>query len=128
MQFNLPSKKFYIRVFVLFDYMLSTANEHSAVIRDLHHSVVLNRELSRKASLYVFKSLFVPNLIYGNESWVVTERVRSQTQVFEMRFLQKIKCVTMFDKLRNTDAIEESVNIELLLLRIERTQLRWLAM
>ena len=31
----------------------------------------------------------------------------------------------MFDKIRNT-AIQESLNIELLLFRIERSQLRWL--
>ena len=40
-----------------------------------------------------------------------------------MRFLRKIKGFTMFDKLRNT-AIRESLNIESLLLQIERSQLR----
>ena len=45
-------------------------------------------------------------------------------QARQMRFSQKIKGVTMFDKLRNT-AIRESLNIELLLLRIERSQLKW---
>ena len=44
-----------------------------------------------------------------------------------MRFLRKIKGFTMFDKLRNT-AIRESLNIESLLLRIERSQLRWFAL
>ena len=41
-----------------------------------------------------------------------------------MRFLQKIKGVTMFDKLGNT-ANHKSLNIESLLLQIERSQLRW---
>ena len=45
-------------------------------------------------------------------------------QAFEMRFLRKIKGVTMFNKLRNT-AIRQSLNIESLLLQIERSQLRW---
>ena len=55
----------------------------------------------------------------------MTERVRSQMQASEMRFLQKIKgVITMFDKLRN-NAILESFNIKSLLLRIERSQLRW---
>ena len=45
-------------------------------------------------------------------------------QASEMRFLRKIKGVTTFDKLRNT-AIREFLDIESLLLRIERSQLRW---
>ena len=49
----------------------------NAVMRALYHSVVLERDLSRKAKLLVFKSIFVPILIYGNESWVMTDRVRS---------------------------------------------------
>ena len=40
----------------------------SAVLRALHHSIVLKRELSRKAKLSVFKSIFVPVLTYGHES------------------------------------------------------------
>ena len=55
----------------------------------------------------------------------MTERVRSQMQAFEMRFLGKIKGVMMFDKLRNS-LIRQSVDIESLLLRIKRSQLRWL--
>ena len=45
-------------------------------------------------------------------------------QASVMRFLQKIKGVTMFAKHRNT-AIRESLDIESLLLRIEISQLRW---
>ena len=35
-----------------------------AMMRVLHHAVVLKRELSRKAKLSVFKSIFVPILSY----------------------------------------------------------------
>ena len=50
--------------------------------------------------------------------------MQSQVQASEMRFLQKIKGVTTFDKHRNT-VIRESLDIQSLLLRIERSQLRW---
>ena len=50
----------------------------------------------------------------------MTERVRSQMQACEMKFLRKIRSVTMFDKQRKT-AIRESLLIESLLLRIERS-------
>ena len=95
----------------------------SDVMRDLHHLVVLKRKLSKKAKLSVFKLIFVPILIYGHESWAMTERVPSQMQASETRILGKIKDVTMFDKLGNS-AIRKSLNIELLLFQIERSQLR----
>ena len=96
-------------------------------MRVLHQIVVLKRELSRKAKLSVFQSIFVPIFTYGNEFWVMTERVRLQMQASEIRFLQKIKGVTMFEKLHST-ATRESLEIESLplLFRIKRSQLRWL--
>ena len=46
----------------------------SAVMRALHYSVVMKRELSKKANHSIFKTVFVPILFYGHESWVMTER------------------------------------------------------
>ena len=47
----------------------------SALMQALHHSVVLKQELSRKIKLSMFKSIFVPSINNGHESWVMTERV-----------------------------------------------------
>ena len=55
---------------------------------------------------------------------VMTERVRSQVQASEMRFLRKIEGVTLFNKMGSSE-IRKSLNIETLLLRIGRSQLRW---
>ena len=93
-------------------------------MRDLHYSVVMKRNLSKKAKLSIFKTVFVPILTYGHESWVMTERMRSQAQASEMRFLRKIEAVTLFNKVRSSE-IRKSLNIEPLLLRIKRSQLRW---
>ena len=85
---------------------------------------VIKRELSKKAKLSVFKAVFVPILTYGHESWVITERMRSQVQASEMRFCEESKelhCLTRCVALR----FENLFNIEPLLLRIERSQLRW---
>ena len=94
-------------------------------MRALHYSVAIKRELSKKANHSIFKTVFVPILTYGNESWVMTERVRSQVQASEMRFLRRIEGVTLFNKVFSSE-IRKSLNIEPLLLRIERSQLRWL--
>jgi len=45
-------------------------------------------------------------------------------QASEMRFLRRIEGVTLFNKVRRSE-IQKSLNIEPLLLRIERFQLRW---
>ena len=74
----------------------------SAVIRALHYSVVMKRELSKKAKLSIFKAVFIPILTHGHESWVMTKRVRSQVQAFEMRFLRRIEGVTLFNKVRSS--------------------------
>ena len=59
-----------------------------------------------------------------NAEQLMTEKLRSQMLASEMRFLRKIKGVTMFDTLRNT-AIQESLNIESLVFHIETSQRRW---
>ena len=99
----------------------------SAVMQALHHSVVMKQELSKKAKLSVFKRVFVPILTYGHESLVMTERVRSQVQASEMEFLRKIDGVTLSNKMRSSE-IQKSLDVEPLLLRIERSQLDGLAM
>ena len=96
----------------------------SAVMRALHYSVVMKRELSKKANRLIFKAVFVPVFTYGHEFWVMTEKMQSQVQASEMRCLQKMEGVTLFNKVRSSE-IQKSLNIEPLLLRIERSQLRW---
>ena len=94
-------------------------------MRALHYSVVIKREWSKKAKLSIFKAVFVPIFTYGHESWVMTKRVRSQVRASEMKFLRRIEGVTLFNKVRSSE-IRKSLNVEPLLLRIERSQLRWL--
>ena len=47
----------------------------SAIMRQIYRLVLLERELYTKAKLSVFRSVFVPILIYGHEYWVMNERV-----------------------------------------------------
>ena len=54
----------------------------------------------------------------------MNEKVRSRVQATEMGFLQKISNLTLLDKVKSAD-IRESLHIELLLLGIERSRLRW---
>ena len=46
------------------------------VMWKLKLSVVVKRELSQKAKVTIYRSIYVPTLIYGHELWVVTENMR----------------------------------------------------
>ena len=93
-------------------------------MRQLYRSVVLKRENAQKQSFLFFRSVFVPILTYGHKCWVMTERVRSRVQTAEMLNLRKVRGLSLLDKIKNTN-IRQSLNIKPLLLRIERSQLRW---
>ena len=97
----------------------------SAVMRALYRSVVVKRELSRKAKLSIYRSIYVPTLTYGHELWVVTERTRSRVQAAEMSFLRRVAGLSLRDRVRSS-AIREDLRVEPLLLRVERSQMRWL--
>ena len=99
----------------------------SVVMRALQYLIVMKRESSKNVKLSIFKTVFVPILAYGHEPWVMTETVRSQVQASKMRFLRKIKGVTLFNKVCSSD-IRKSHTIQPLLLRIEDLNLDGLAM
>ncbi|KAK3548037.1 hypothetical protein QTP70_003054 [Hemibagrus guttatus] len=46
----------------------------AAVMRSMYRSVVVKKELSQKAKLSIYQSIYVPTLTYGRELWVMTER------------------------------------------------------
>ena len=70
-----------------------------------------------------FRNSFRPHSHLWSWILIMTERVRSQVQAYEIRFLQKIEWVTVFNKMHSSE-IRKSFNIESLLLRIEIYQLR----
>jgi len=75
--------------------------EVKSVLRELYRSVVTKRELSNTAELSVFKSVFVPILTYGHESWVMIERILSQVQAAEMGILRRVHGVQLREKVRS---------------------------
>ncbi|KAK3538840.1 hypothetical protein QTP86_015967 [Hemibagrus guttatus] len=97
----------------------------AAVMRSMYRSVVVKKELSRKAKLSIYQSIYAPTLTYGHELWVMTERVRSRIQAAEMSFLHRVAGRSLRDRVRSSVTREE-LGVEPLLLHIKRGQLRWL--
>ncbi|KAK3530739.1 hypothetical protein QTP70_000755 [Hemibagrus guttatus] len=97
----------------------------AAVMRSMYQSVVVKKELSQKAKLSIYQSIYIPTLTYGHELWVMTERVGSRIQAAEMSFLRRVAGRSLKDRVRSSITREE-LRLEPLLLHIERGQLRWL--
>ncbi|KAK3543057.1 hypothetical protein QTP70_010553 [Hemibagrus guttatus] len=97
----------------------------AAVMRSMYWSVVVKKELSQKAKLSIYQSIYVPTLTYGHELWVMTESVRSRIQAAKMSFLHRVPGRSLRDRVRSSVTREE-LGVEPLLLHIERGQLRWL--
>jgi len=100
------------------DTLIGKAN---AVLRELHCSVVTKRKFSKNAKLSVFKSVFVPNLTCGHESWVTTERILSKEQTAEIGYFRRVLGVKLCDKDHRSE-IRKTRDVKPLL-RIERSQL-----
>ena len=66
-----------------------------------------------------FRSVYAPILTYGQACWIMNEKARSRVQAAEMTFLPTISGLTLLDKAKSA-GIRESLNIESLLLRLER--------
>ena len=97
----------------------------SAVLRALHRPIIVKKELNQKAKLSIYRSIYVPTLTYGRELWVVTKRTRSRIQEAEIGFLRRVSGLSLRDRVRSS-VIREGLGVEPLLLRIERSQMRWL--
>ncbi len=78
----------------------------SAVMRSMYRSVV-EKELSCKAKLSIYRSIYMPTLTYGHELWVMTERTRSLIQAAEMSFLRRVAGRSLRDRVRSSVTREE---------------------
>ncbi|KAK0132479.1 putative uncharacterized transposon-derived protein F52C9.6 [Merluccius polli] len=83
------------------------------------------RRLRRGKQCIVNTSIYVPALTYGHELWVMTERTRSRVQAAEMSFLRRVAGLSLRDRVRSS-VIREELGVDPLLLRVERSQMRWL--
>ncbi|VDP49333.1 unnamed protein product [Soboliphyme baturini] len=87
----------------------------SGVLRELARPVVANAELRLKTKLSIFKSILIPILTYGHESWTITEKLRTRVRAAEMGFLGRVAGLSRLDMVENSD-IQKSLGLQPLLL------------
>lgn len=83
------------------------------------------REIPKNIKVEVVKKVVIPTLIYGSESWTLTDRNMSRVNATEMRFLRKIEGKTRRDRIRN-EVFRENLKIKPIEKIIQEKQLSWL--
>ncbi len=81
-----------------------------AVLRSFYCTAVTKRELSWKAKLSIYQSVFVPSFTYGHEGWFMTERTRLQIEAAEMGILRRVGGVSLK---RSSDKDSQWSNLKL---------------
>jgi hypothetical protein len=79
------------------------------------YPLLREKSIPRKVKTSIYTSILRPTLIYGSETWTLTEKLKSKLQAAEMRTLRLIFGVTLKDRKRNVD-IRRALEVEPLIL------------
>lgn len=86
--------------------------------------IVRKKEVSRQTKMLVYKTIFLPVLTYGSETWTLTSAMKSKIQAAEMKYLRAVKGVTKQEHIRNQDIRDELQTIPTLEV-IKKKQMSW---
>ena len=70
--------------------------------------VFRSHSLSKETKLRAFRTLVMSVLLYGAETWAVSQRDLNKLRTFQMRCLRDILGLTLWDKVRNTTILERT--------------------
>jgi hypothetical protein len=83
-----------------------------------------NKEVEPKTKIQIYKSVYIPTLTYGAESWPLTTKHESRIIATEIKFLRRIVGKTRRDKCGN-NRIRETLDQEPILNCIKRRSIQW---
>ena len=79
----------------------------STVYQILRRKIFRSRYLSKATEARVFRTMVMPVLLYSTETWPVTQKDIRKLTTFQMRCLRDILGLTLWDRCRNADVLEE---------------------
>ena len=80
----------------------------SRVYQKWRKEVFRSRSVSKRTKLHVFRVMVMPVLLYGAETWAVTQQELRKLHAFQMKCLREIVGVTLWDRRRNVAILEET--------------------
>jgi hypothetical protein len=69
---------------------------------NFRNTIVGNKELKEDTKMRVYKTVFIPTLLYGTESLTILDKHKNRMQPSEMKYLRKVTEKTRRDQIRNT--------------------------
>ena len=70
--------------------------------------VFQSRALSSATKVRAYQTLVMPVLLYGAETWTVTQHDIRRLKSFQMRCLRNILGITLWNRVRNSDILERT--------------------
>lgn len=90
----------------------------------INNCLVGKREVSTKTKMLIYKTIYLPTLMYAGESWTMTSKHESRITSAEMRYLRKVVGKTRRDRVRNVN-IRRELEQEPILSTLNQRQLKW---
>lgn len=90
----------------------------------INKTFINKKEINQKTKLKIYKTIFRPILTYASESWVLDTRTKSRLEAVEMKYLRRVKGITLRDHIRSQQ-IREELDIQPLTNFIQKKQLSW---
>jgi hypothetical protein len=97
----------------------------SRVYQKWRKEVFRSRSVSKRTKVHVLRVMVMPVLLYGAETWVVTQQELRKLHAFQMKCLRDIVGVTLWDRRRNADILEETGKLPVKYVQLRRKQLQW---
>ena len=83
-----------------------------------------NKNISRETKMKVYRSVYVPTLLYGCENWVLNRRQEQRIVAMQMKYIRRVTGSRRLDKIRNT-ALRRMVRVPSILIEVEKRKMRW---
>ena len=80
----------------------------SRVYQKWRKEVFRSRSVNKRTKSHVFRVMVMPVLLYGAETWAVTQQELRKLHAFQMKRLRENIGVTLWDRKRNVDILEET--------------------
>ena len=90
----------------------------------INQTIINKREIQQKTKMQIYKTIYLPTLMYGCETWPRTKKADSKITSIEMKYLRRVVNKTKRDRERNTK-IRQDLNVKPLTEMIEEKQLKW---